>query len=149
MSGGAEVGGETPTLFHDLGRLLDAAPLDLGVTGWIEVDPDAVRAFRRATWSDGPGAGDSVPPLMLLSLTNRLLPDLMQVPGASSGVNYGADAVRFGPDARPGDRIRVGARLTAAVPAGAGVQTTVEVRVEVEGGSDPACVVQSLSRWMP
>lgn len=136
-----------PTLFHDLDQLLEAAPLELGVTGWVEVEPAAVNRFQRATWSAS-GVDGTVPPLMLLSLTNRFLPDLLQVPGASSGVNYGADSVRFGSTPRPGDRIRAGATLVSAVPVGAGVQTTVEIRIEVQGGDRPACTVHSLSRWM-
>lgn len=142
-----DVNASGPALFHDLDQLLEAAPLELGVTGWMEVDPAAVEGFRRATRSSS-GVDGTVPPLMLLSLTNRFLPDLLQVPGASSGVNYGADLVRFGPAARPGDHIRAGATLVSAVPAGVGVQTTVEIRIEVQGGDQPACTVHSLSRWM-
>lgn len=136
-----------PRLFHDLDHLLEAASLDLGVTGWVEVEPAAVERFHRATRSAA-GPDGTVPPLMLLSLTNRFLPDLLQVPAASGGVNYGAESVRFGPVTRPGDRIRAAATLVSAAPTGSAVQTTVEIRIEVEGRTEPACTVRSLSRWM-
>ena len=141
--------GTGPTLFHDLDELLKAPPLELGSTGWVDVDSAAVRRFREATGAPA-GAGDpvDVPPLMLLSLTNRFLPDLMQVPAASSGVNYGADSVRFGAPAGAGDRVRAGATLVSASPVAAGVQTTVEIRIEGERAGEPLCVVHSLSRWM-
>jgi hypothetical protein len=29
-----------------------------------------------------------------------------------------------------------------------GVQTTIRITMEVEGGDEPACVVDSLSRWL-
>ena len=38
--------------------------------------------------------------------------------------------------------------LVDATEVPGGVQTTIEIRVEVEGCHDPACVVESLSRWM-
>ena len=139
--------GTGPALFHDLDQLVEAAPRDLGATAWIRVDPDAVAAFRRATWTDGED-GPDLPLLLLLSLTNRFLPELMQVPGASNGVNYGAESVRFGPPARAGERVRARAALVSAAPAGDAVQTTVEITVEVEARDEPACVVRSLSRWM-
>ncbi len=139
--------GTGPTLFHDLDHLLAAAPLELGSTGWVEVEPDALSGFHRATWSQA-GPGGEVPPMMLLSLTNRFLPDLLQVPAASSGVNYGADSVRFGPPAHQGDRVRAAATLLSAVAVGDAVQTTVEIRIEVDGATGAACTVHSLSRWM-
>jgi hypothetical protein len=29
-----------------------------------------------------------------------------------------------------------------------GVQTTVQIRIEIDGSDEPACVVESLSRWL-
>lgn len=142
--------GTGPTLFHDLDGLLKAPPCELGSTGWVEVDAAAVRRFGDAT-GDGAGVGagaGEVPPFMLLALTNRFLPELMQVPAASSGVNYGADSIRFGPPAHAGDRLRARAVLLVATPVGAAVQTTVEIRIEGDGAERPLCVVRSLSRWM-
>lgn len=137
--------GTGPTFFHDLDELLKAPPLELGSTGWVQIDAEALRSFRRAT---GQPEGEEVPPLMLLSLTNRFLPELLQVPAASSGVNYGAESVRFGPGARHGDGVRGAATLVAATEVASGVQTTVEIRVEGERSGEALCVVRSLSRWM-
>jgi acyl dehydratase len=87
-------------------------------------------------------------PYFALSLTNRFLPDLLQVPASSSGVNYGAESVEFGPPLSAGDRVRGAAALVGAAEVKGGVQTTVEIRVEVDGAAEPACVVRSLSRWL-
>jgi acyl dehydratase len=130
-----------PAVFGDLDQLLRAAPRDLGATAWVEVAAGDVAGFERAT-------GGRVSPYLALSLTNRFLPDLLQVPGAASGVNYGAESARFGPVLRVGDRVRARAVLDSAAEVGGGVQTTVEITVEVDGAEEPACVVRSLSRWL-
>ena len=147
----------TASVFDDLDRLLAAAPAELGTSGWVAVDRPAVEAFRAAVGASpaagAPAAGAAtagdVPPMLLLSLTNRLLPELMQVPGAASGVNYGAESVRFGPPVAVGSRIRATAVLAGCREVPGGVQTEVEIRIEAEGSApEPACVVRSLSRWL-
>jgi acyl dehydratase len=132
-------------VFDDLDELLAAPPVDLGVTPWVTVEAEAVEQFARATLSP---PTETVPPFMLLSLTNLLMPHLLQVPGASSGVNYGTESVRFASPVRPGDRLRGQGFLVEASEAGGGVQTKVHLRVELEGADEPACTVESLSRWM-
>ena len=134
------------TVFDSPDHLLDAVGRDLGVTPWATVEAAEVTGFAEATGT--PVSEDVVPPMMVLSLTNRFLPGLMEVHGASSGVNYGTGTVRFPAPVRVGDRIRASARLVDADDVDAGVQTTVEITVEVEGSAEPACVVDSLSRWM-
>lgn len=135
-------------VFEDLDVLAAAAPLELGASGWVAVDAGAVTDFGRAVGAGGATDGD-VPPLLLLSLTNRLLPELLQVPGAASGVNYGAEQVRFGPAVPIGARVRASATLVDCRPVSGGVQTEVELRVEAEGaGAGPAVTVRSLSRWL-
>lgn len=132
--------GPAPARFDSLDDLLAAAPRPLGTTPPVAVGADELADFERAT---GALSG-----FMALSLTNRFLPDLIQVPAASSGVNYGAESVRFGAPLVAGDLIRVGAVLVDATPVRDGVQTTVEITVSVDGAEQPACVVRSLSRWL-
>lgn len=131
----------TPAVYTDLDTLLSDAPRDLGATGWAEITPGEIAGFEAAT-------SGAVSPYFALSLTNRFLPDLIQVTGAASGVNYGADSIRFGDPLFAGERVRCTASLVQASEVSGGVQTTVEVRVEVEGRQEPACVVESLSRWL-
>ncbi len=131
----------TATVFTDLVELLSAPPLELGGTEWVEMSAAELAGFESA-------AGGPVSAYFTLSLTNRFLPDLLQVPAAASGVNYGADSVRFGPVVAAGDRVRAAASLVSASEVNGGVQTTVEIRIEVEGAQEPACVVRSLSRWL-
>ncbi len=136
------------TVFQDLDELLSAGRRDLGATDWVELTRSVLTDFAAATWSPGGDDDNVAPPMLLLSLTNRFLPDLLEVRGTSSGINYGAGTVRFDAPARAGDRIRASAHLLEAAEVPGGVQTTVEIRIEVQGSEKPACSVESLSRWL-
>lgn len=136
------------TVFEKPSDLIGAEGRDLGTTAWLELDELAVQRFTAATGQRPSAPGEPVPPMMVLSLTNYFLPQLLEVRGASSGINYGTGAVRFGRPVRAGDRLRARARILEAAEVAGGVQTTVEITVEAEDGDEAACVVESLSRWM-
>ena len=136
------------TVFEDLDSLLSAGRRHLGATEWVELTESVIAAFAAATWSPSGDDDNVAPPMLLLSLTNRFLPDLLEVRGVSSGVNYGTGPVRFGAPVRAGDRIRAIADLLEASEAPGGVQTTVQIRIEVQGSGEPGCTVESLSRWL-
>ena len=70
------------------------------------------------------------------------------MPGASAGVNYGTGKVRFPSPVPVGSRIRGGAEIAAVEEIPGGVQTTITITIEVEGSDKPACVIESLSRWL-
>ncbi len=64
------------------------------------------------------------------------------------GVNYGVDKVRF-PSAVPvGSRVRGGAELVAVDELPGGIQAKIVITIEIDGGSKPACVIESISRFM-
>jgi acyl dehydratase len=137
-----------PTVYDDLESLLRSAGTDLGATEWRVLEEWQPAVFAAATRTPVPGRGDAAPPFLVLALTNMFLPELLEVPAASSGVNYGTGSVRFGPGVRPGDRVRGRATVSETSEVAGGVQTMIEIRVEVDGRDEPACVVESLSRWM-
>ena len=64
------------------------------------------------------------------------------------GINYGTDRVRFPAPLTVGSTVRAGAELIDAVEIEGGVQTVVRASVEIEGMERPACVVDSLSRFI-
>jgi acyl dehydratase len=133
------------TVFASLDELRAAAPgTSLGESGWITVSQDDVDRFTAATGTD---PADGVPPYMVLALSNRLLPEIVEVRGISSGINYGTDEVRFIAPVDVGGRLRARAELVAAAEVAGGVQTTIRVTLETDGG-EPACVIDSLSRWL-
>ena len=64
------------------------------------------------------------------------------------GVNYGLNKVRFPAPVPVGSRVRVGAVLRGAEEVGGGgVQVTLELTFEIEGGAKPACVAELLLRY--
>ena len=56
--------------------------------------------------------------------------------------------MRFPAPVPVGSRVRGTAELTACDEIAGGIQTTIVITMEVEGGTKPACVVESLSRWL-
>jgi acyl dehydratase len=81
---------------------------------------------------------------------NFFLPQIVEVRGISMGVNYGADRLRFPSPVKVGARVRGGGELLAAeTTKDGGVQATIRVTVEIEGGERPACVVDTISRYTP
>jgi acyl dehydratase len=71
------------------------------------------------------------------------------VRGVAMGINYGTDKVRFPAPVPVGSRIRAQATLTGAEEVTGAVQARVTVTVEVEGQEKPACVVETISRFVP
>lgn len=132
----------------------------LGYSEWITVEQDRVNLFADATgdhqWihvdvdraSSGPFGAPIAHGYLTLSLSNYFLPQIVEVQGFSAGVNYGVDKVRFPSPVKVGSRVRAGAELTAVSEVPGGLQTTIVITIEVEGGNKPACVIESLSRWL-
>ncbi len=149
-----------PTVFDRPTDLLDGVGTDLGTTEWLEVTQDRVDTFADATgdhqWihvdperaKDGPFGGTIAHGYLTLSLVNTFLPGLLEVHNTSMGVNYGTDKTRFPAPVPVGSRIRGRAELTGADAVPGGVQARVTVTVEIEGGDRPACVVETISRFL-
>ena len=68
--------------------------------------------------------------------------------GISAGVNYGANKIRYPAPVRVGAKVRAGVELTAVEPVVGGIQTTMVITIEIEGGTKPACVIESVSRYL-
>jgi acyl dehydratase len=148
-------------VYESLDDLRGAAGTDLGHTEWMEITQERVQQFADATgdhqWihvdaerakAESPFGGPIAHGYLTLALTNLFLPELLSVPAASSGVNYGAGKVRFPAPVLVGSRVRGAAVITAVEEVRGGVQTTITITVEIEGQDKPACVVESLSRWL-
>ena len=108
---------------------------------WIHIDPE-----RAAT--ESPYGATIAHGYLTLSLTNMFLPSLISVEQISMGINYGVNKIRFPAPVPVGSRIRVGAELSSVDEIKGGVQAVITITVEVEGSPKPACVVESLTRYM-
>ena len=132
----------------------------LGYSEWLLIDQDRVNLFADATgdhqWihvdveraKNGPFGAPIAHGYLTLSLSNLFLPQIVEVFGFSTGVNYGVDKVRFPSPVKVGDRVRAGAELTEVSDVTNGLQTKIVITIEVEGSSKPACIIESLSRWL-
>ncbi|NUS15867.1 MAG: MaoC family dehydratase [Streptomyces sp.] len=142
-----------------LDELKALAGTDLGTSDWIEVTQDRINGFADATgdhqWihtdveraAAGPFGAPIAHGYLTLSLFIPLFTGLLEVEGVSTKVNYGLNKVRFPSPVRVGARIRLAARLSEVEEVPRGLQITVDGTVEIEGGTKPAAVLQSLSRF--
>ena len=148
------------TTFGSPDELLEAVGQDLGATEWLQVDQDRIDAFAECTgdhqWihvdperaKEGPFGATIAHGYLTLALTNVLLPDLITVENISMGINYGTNKVRFPNPVRVGSKIRGTAEIAEATEIPGGVQVVIKVTVEVEGEAKPACVVESVTRYI-
>jgi len=150
-----------PTTFHTLDELRGATGRQLGWTDWVDITQERVNLFADATgdqqWihvdveraaAESPFGGPIAHGYLTLALSNLFLPQLLEVPCASAGVNYGTGKVRFPSPVPVGCRVRGGAEITAVEDITGGLQTTIAITVQIEGQDKPACVIESLSRWL-
>jgi acyl dehydratase len=134
------VGRPAVTTFATPQDLLGAVGTNLGTTDWVVVDQGRLDDFAEATGSPDPA-------YLSLALTNLFMPDLLHIEQMDMGVNYGTNTVRFPAALTEGLRLRGRATLSAVDELAGGVQATVTVTVEIDGSPEPACVVESLSRF--
>jgi acyl dehydratase len=140
--------------------VLDATGTHLGFSDWLEITQGRVDLFAEATgdhqWihvdptkaKDGPFGGTIAHGYLTLSLSNLFLPQIVEITGFSMGINYGANKVRFPAPVPVGSKVRGGAELLAVEEIPGGLQTTVLIAIEIDGGTKPACVIESISRYL-
>jgi acyl dehydratase len=148
------------TVIDGLDGLKAAVGRHLGHSEWLEVTQDRIDRFADATgdhqWihvdperaATGPFGSTIAHGYLTLSLVNHFLPQVLEVRGITMGVNYGANKVRFPAPVPVGSRLRAGVEVVAADEVAGGVQATLLVTVEIDGAQKPACVLESLSRYL-
>ena len=132
----------------------------LGFSDWLLMEQERVNTFADATgdhqWihvdperaASGPFGAPIAHGYLTMSLSNFFLPQIIETKGFSAGINYGVDKVRFPSPVKVGDRIRAGAEMLEVTDVNGGLQTLVRITIEIEGSDRPACVIDSLSRWL-
>jgi acyl dehydratase len=137
----------------------------LGASEWLEITQERVDQFAEATgdfqWihvdvdraKAGPYGGPIAHGYLTLSLSNLFLPQIVEVQGFSAGVNYGTGKVRFPAPVPVGSRVRGSAELVAVSDVPGGLQTLIRITIErsLDGetvDAKPACIIDSLSRWL-
>ncbi|WP_431781328.1 MaoC family dehydratase [Streptomyces chumphonensis] len=148
-----------PRVFASVTELREAVGAELGPSDWLEVDQKRIDLFAEATgdhqWihvdpekaAQGPFGTTIAHGYLTLSLLPVLMPQVLRVEGVSMGVNYGVNKVRFPAPVPVDARVRATARIADVSEAGTGVQCTVRVTVEREGGDKPVCVAETVVRY--
>jgi acyl dehydratase len=149
------------TTFHGIDEVRAAVGRHLGYSDWVTVTQEQVDTFADATgdhqWihvdperarAESPFGGPIAHGYLTLSLTNLLLPQVVDVQGVSLGVNRGTGKVRFPAPVPVGSRLRAGVELTEVQDVAGGIDTTMVITVQREGSDKPVCVVESLSRYL-
>ena len=149
-----------PTVFASPDDLVPAVGTHLGHSDWVEIDQSRIDQFAESTGDNqwihvdperaaaGPFGATIAHGYLTLAMTNQFLPEIVRVEGISMGINYGVDRVRFPSPVLVGSWVRGGAALVQVDEVSGGVQAVIRITVEIEGSDRPACVVDSVSRFL-
>jgi acyl dehydratase len=145
----------------DLGAAgVAVSPADLGHSSWLEISQDRVDRFADATddhqWihvdperaAAGPFGTTIAHGYLTLALLIPLWSELLTVEGIGMAVNYGLNMVRFPAPVPTGSRIRAHGAIAAVTEVKGGVEAVVDLTVEIEGQTKPACVAQAVYRFL-
>jgi acyl dehydratase len=131
----------------------------LGYSEWHQVTQEQVNTFAEATgdfqWihvdveraKQGPFGGPIAHGYLTLSLGPLLIPQIVKVEGITMAVNYGLNKVRFPAPVPVGSKIRLGATLAGVEDIAGGVQVTMGMVYELDGGDKPVCVAEIVFRY--
>ncbi|MBF6134613.1 MaoC family dehydratase [Nocardia otitidiscaviarum] len=148
------------TEFADFDALRAAVGTEVGVSDWLTVDQRRIDLFAEATgdhqWihvdadraAAGPYGGTIAHGFLTLSLIVPLTQQIMTVRRASAGINYGLNKVRFITPVPAGGAIRARLTLNSVTDVPGGVQAERTVTVELDGADRPACVAESITRYL-
>jgi acyl dehydratase len=149
-----------PIVLNGIDEVKAAKGRHLGYSDWLEISQERVNTFAEATgdhqWihvdveraKAGPFGGTIAHGYLTSSLASFFLPQIAKYEGFNLAINYGVDKIRFIAPVLVGSRIRAGAELADVTDVPGGIQTRVLITIEIEGGDKPACVIESLSRWL-
>ena len=151
-----------PLIFSSPHELMGKEGTKLGPTNWMVIDQDRINGFADVTgdhqWihvdveraKDGPFGATIAHGYLTLSLAANFQPQLIEVQRFSAGINIGADNLRFLAPVRAGSRIRGSGEIIQVeqVKNGA-IQAVIRITIEAEGSEKPACVVDTISRYIP
>ncbi|MDH6282642.1 MaoC family dehydratase [Prescottella agglutinans] len=147
-------------VFTGLDELSAAEGVDLGTSGWVDVDQKKIDLFADATgdrqWihvdpvraQKGPFGGTIAHGFLTLSMMPVLQQQLYRIDGITMAINYGLNKVRFVTPVPVGARIRAHVRIGAVTPLEGAVQIELHTTIEVEGADKPACVAESIARFV-
>ena len=131
---------------------------EVGVSPWIEISQQRIDQFARATedfqWihvdperaKQSPFGTTIAHGYLTLSMLPKLSESTFEFSDRKMGVNYGLNKVRFTAPVPAGSRIRGRFTLAKYEKIEGGVQVTMHVVFEREGGDKPVMVAEAIAR---
>lgn len=147
-------------IYAGIDELAAAEGDSLGTTDWVAIDQARIDTFADATgdhqWihtdplraASGPFGSTIAHGLLTLSLLPVLTHELYRVDNITMAVNYGFDKVRFMAPVPSGSRIRATSTIASVTRVQGGVQAKMTTTIEIEGSAKPACVAESIARFV-
>jgi acyl dehydratase len=133
---------------------------DLGKSDWIEITQEKVDLFAEATgdhqWihvdierakAESPFGGPIAHGYLTLALIVPLFWQVFEVTDANLVVNYGLNKVRFPAPVPVGSKVRLTATMKDVEEVKGGLQLTLAVVIEREGGEKPVCIAEPVYRY--
>ena len=141
--------------------LLELIGQELGTSNWLDIPQSDINLFAEAThdkqWihvdveraKTGPFKGPIAHGYLTLSLLIPLWSQILTIENLGMAVNYGLNKVRFPAPVPVGSRVRAQSSLVSVEDVGNGaVQAVVSTTVEIDGSAKPACVAESIVRYI-
>ena len=152
-----------PRVFNGVDSVKAAVGEHLGYSDWLEITQERVNTFAEATgdyqWIhidvERAKAGSvrrHHRPRLPHAVAGELLPPADRRGTRASRWRSTTASTRCASSRRcsSGKRIRAGAEMMEVTDVkGGGIQTKVLITIEIEGSEKPACVIESISRWIP
>jgi acyl dehydratase len=148
--------------FDSVAELAAAQGQSIGQSDWVTITQEDVNLFADATgdhqWihvdperaANGPFGTTIAHGFMTLALLPRLQHQIYTVNGIKLAINYGLNKVRFPAPVPVGSRVRAQSSLIGVDELDNGaVQATIATTVEIDGSAKPACVAESIVRYIP
>ncbi|MEV6768441.1 MaoC family dehydratase [Nocardia sp. NPDC051030] len=147
-------------VFADIHEFAAAAGTSLGTTEWFDINQGRIDTFADATgdhqWihtdperaAHGPFGSTIAHGLLTLSLLPVLNHELYRLEKLSMAVNYGFDKVRFISPVPVGTRVRATTLIDSVTEVSGGIQAKFVTTIEIEGAAKPACVAESIARFV-
>lgn len=148
-------------IFDLIDDLVELTGQPLGVSEWVTITQDMVDLFADATgdhqWihvdpqraAAGPFGTTIAHGYLTLALLPRLMHQIYRVDGVKLAINYGLNKVRFPAPVPVGSKIRAESSVVdVAEVGGGGYQVTLSTTVAIDGAAKPACVAESIVRYL-
>lgn len=130
-----------------------------GPSSWRPITQEEVNLFAKVTGDHNPIHVDPETAaetpygvtiahgLLTLSLVVPMMDEVFHVTGASMGINYGLNKVRFPSPVPVGSHVRVHGVVDEVNDIPGGYQLLTTVTWDIEGGEKPVCVAQLVLRY--